>query len=735
MLSAVRCVLTGLVLLVPVCSIAQPKSSKVAPEQPTPQSQKPPNREDLGDSIAAANRVQALVVLNDLFDLAKSVPDTRTRIKVQAQVADTLWRWDEGRARLLFKKAFAAVDDLKDDPRRYRSQELSALSQKLELREELLRLVTKHDSALAEELAKSFTIESLGKSSDTKSTDATSETQAGNVAAVYLRLAVMLVDSDFPRAVALTEMSLNYGLNQNLVLALLAIRRKDAVIADNLCSRALALVNRDPTPSITFVNYLGPYVFTKFGQGNDPGNMGAGDSLATVNVKLANVFLETCVTTISQQSSQSLAQLPFEQMVVNYMTVRALQPYFDKYLPDQSGRMQAEMARRAERFGADDVHGVDAFTDSNEISRLLEQAEAAQNTDLKDSLYAKAALLASTQDSEKAFAASEKIHDDDLKDGLNIIIGFRAANRAIQKRDIDQAYKYAKGLTSLAHQAYVFAQIANVLFVQKDLGRAIEILNEGRKSVENKSASEADKVRAILILTSSMSRIEPQQGLEFLRYAVKIMNSNSFDLYQSNFSSSEVKFVELVNVNLGLNKFDIDESFSSLGSDYFQEALYLAQMIKNKEASIAAQLAVVRSALRKPQPKASDTVSKKGDKPSASNVTRNESSGETNSQKLLKRSAKSFVTMLGQENFIGATQNFDSVMRRAMPPQKLEEAWNTLRTQAGPFKNLMEVRLSKSGEYDVATAACEFQSTNVNLRIVFNSQSQITGLFFAPITQ
>lgn len=94
--------------------------------------------------------------------------------------------------------------------------------------------------------------------------------------------------------------------------------------------------------------------------------------------------------------------------------------------------------------------------------------------------------------------------------------------------------------------------------------------------------------------------------------------------------------------------------------------------------------------------------------------------------------AKDFVEMLVQGNYAEAVKKFDETMREAMPSDKLEEAWNSLIGQVGPFKKQTGVRQAKEQGYDVVFVTCEFEKATLDIKVVYNSYKQISGLWFVP---
>ena len=94
--------------------------------------------------------------------------------------------------------------------------------------------------------------------------------------------------------------------------------------------------------------------------------------------------------------------------------------------------------------------------------------------------------------------------------------------------------------------------------------------------------------------------------------------------------------------------------------------------------------------------------------------------------------AKRFVDSLGKSDFSGAVENFDDTMKAAMPPEKLQAAWDQVIAQVGPFKERGATRTEESAGYKVVIVTCRFEKATMDIKVVFNSKKQISGLWMLP---
>jgi hypothetical protein len=109
-----------------------------------------------------------------------------------------------------------------------------------------------------------------------------------------------------------------------------------------------------------------------------------------------------------------------------------------------------------------------------------------------------------------------------------------------------------------------------------------------------------------------------------------------------------------------------------------------------------------------------------------------ESGTETTSIETL---AKDLVISLASGDYKKAVENFDGTMKNALPAEKLQEVWNSLIAQSGPFVEQLGTRREKILLYDVIFVTCKFENAVLDAKVVFDGNKQIAGLFFVPPPQ
>lgn len=93
-----------------------------------------------------------------------------------------------------------------------------------------------------------------------------------------------------------------------------------------------------------------------------------------------------------------------------------------------------------------------------------------------------------------------------------------------------------------------------------------------------------------------------------------------------------------------------------------------------------------------------------------------------------------FVELLATNDFAGAEIQFDDTMKAALPQSKLQETWQAIEAQAGPFQKQLQTRVLKFSGYDLALVSCQFERATLDVKVVFDTKQRVTGLFFVNVT-
>ncbi len=97
--------------------------------------------------------------------------------------------------------------------------------------------------------------------------------------------------------------------------------------------------------------------------------------------------------------------------------------------------------------------------------------------------------------------------------------------------------------------------------------------------------------------------------------------------------------------------------------------------------------------------------------------------------------AKEFVTLLANEQFPNAVEQFDKRMKKSLPADKLASTWRSTTAPAGPFIQRLGIRQEKFLASDIVIITCEFEKGPLDVKVVYDSQRRISGLWFLPVPE
>jgi len=100
----------------------------------------------------------------------------------------------------------------------------------------------------------------------------------------------------------------------------------------------------------------------------------------------------------------------------------------------------------------------------------------------------------------------------------------------------------------------------------------------------------------------------------------------------------------------------------------------------------------------------------------------------------LSAAGAGFVDLLAKQDYAAAETRFDPAMKSALPEAKLRAVWEDLLNEAGPYQKQLRTRVEKQAGYDVVLVTCQFERKLLDVKVVYDSQKRITGLWYLPGT-
>lgn len=106
--------------------------------------------------------------------------------------------------------------------------------------------------------------------------------------------------------------------------------------------------------------------------------------------------------------------------------------------------------------------------------------------------------------------------------------------------------------------------------------------------------------------------------------------------------------------------------------------------------------------------------------------------GQT-AEKFSVQRARAIVGELAAHQFSQVEQQSDDQLRAALPAEKLAEVWGSLEAQVGKFQQIRGVVVSHpAAGVTLVTLVCQFEHTDLDALLPFNSAGQLIGLRLRP---
>lgn len=98
--------------------------------------------------------------------------------------------------------------------------------------------------------------------------------------------------------------------------------------------------------------------------------------------------------------------------------------------------------------------------------------------------------------------------------------------------------------------------------------------------------------------------------------------------------------------------------------------------------------------------------------------------------------ARQLVAHLAAGKFAEAVNHFDATMAKVLPAEKLQEVWQGVVAQYGRFEVAGEIQLEAveqgGRKYHIVLVRCKFAAAPLRVKVVFDEEQKIAGLFFVP---
>ena len=503
-------------------------------------------------------RVRAQTLTNDVLKDASDLNSVR-RALVWSKLAELWWLQDQRRARTWLTNAVEVVEQV---PNRESPEERQ---QRLGTAKSLLAFTSRVDQKLSQRL--------ITLVSDVN--ESTSELDRNGTANSLIHAAIGIADRDPKRAAELGSQALRVGIPGDITDLLLALRGRDAKLADALFAQALS-VAREKLDS----NLLDSLTYAAF-----PRQKGVSDILVPPPDNLRAELLRVDVAFVNTHMNE-LPNGNWCFAVGAFIT--PVLPEFDRLLPQQAllVRQTVQKCRNSIATGSEQIDNPAGTEALNIIDALLKAAADTDVIPVRTQYQYRAARLAKDQgDYDRAI----KILDSMSNESREIMQGSWeayhwdwAASAALDHFQHGRVVEMNEVLNAVPAKLQPFAKMAFLdrLPTQKHLESvpAIQFLNDAGTGLSKSDISELEKYDWYFGLLKLTLRYQPSDAIAVLKESIASLNraiTKDSKFYDSN------RFTEYLPATLlEIDEFAVKEILASVSNVEARSQLRLALLRK-----------------------------------------------------------------------------------------------------------------------------------------------------------
>jgi tetratricopeptide (TPR) repeat protein len=576
------------------------------------------------DADAAQQRTIAVSLVTSLADEARSFKDQTRRARVQARAADILWDSDPDRARELFRRAWEAAEIVDAEAAKKRAEDMKRMEAGGEpvvvrggpsLRNEVLRLVGKHDRKLGEEFLKV-----LDEAAEKARAEAAADQRRnqGFRAGVSQRLQLarrLLEDGEVERAIEFATPALD-SVNVDSIFFLSALREKNAQLADAAFTTLMGRAARDPNSDANTVSGLSSYLFTPFIYVSFERNGGANQNqqrqpaaAPAVDPALRANFFKIAYQILMQPLPAPDQDRSTSGHTGKYLLIKRLLPLFEQHAADLAPGLRTQMTALASYVPPTFQQGENRAvsigiqhqdTESDPYQRMQERLDRATRADDRDAIYADYAVALIESGDPRAKDLVDKIENSELRKSVKAYTDFALTDAAVEKKDVAEITRLVKNgdLTSI-QKVWALTSAAKII-AASERSRAAELLEQAATEARRIGGSDPDRAKALTAVAVGFGELDQVRAWEILGEVVKAANSaDGFTGEDSRVTSRlQTKFMVVVN-DANAPDFDLLAIFRHLARADLLRAVQLAKTFTGEAPRAVATLAIARSVLEK----------------------------------------------------------------------------------------------------------------------------------------
>ncbi|MGB7925750.1 MAG: hypothetical protein WCF57_21105 [Pyrinomonadaceae bacterium] len=551
----------------------------------------------------AENRKQAegraVALLDEIIKESQRLTLAENRVHVQAIVADLLWKYDEARARALFKSVTSELTALlnnaggPDEDEVAQSYRTSRL--RTQLRQALLSGLARHDARLARDF-----LRATRRSESSASTPAYGGLEENQM---ELNLASQLAANDPKQATEVAEEALAKGLSYQLPQVVAALGLKDREAATKFANTIIARLRNENLST----NHEAASVAL--------GLLRLGGDLNAANAQAAS---KSATPLVDEQVLRDVAEL-IASAALNDKSGRAdalSVPYtmalIEKYAPSRAAQLRGRAAQSKKPEASSTLTEADdykALIEKGSVDAILEAAQKAP-PDARSRLYEQAATKALNQDdSARAIQIiNQNFPEPYQRRQLLANIERQVLVKAVEKGKIDEARQLSAQARTNEDRVRILTELAVGLRSKGDKKVALELLDEAR-SLSAARAKNIKQLAAQFQVIRAYSLFDPARSLTLLESLMDQINEllNAALLLGGFLAEDEVVkddevLIQPIYFIIETSGVQFAPDLSALADADFDRTRSVADSFQRAEIRLAARLLIVQSVLEERRP-------------------------------------------------------------------------------------------------------------------------------------
>jgi hypothetical protein len=585
------------------------------------------------DPLAESRRTTAVSLISSLADEARSFHDEMLRARVQARAADALWETDPERSRALFRRAWDAADlgdkesarRTEEDKRRQQATGGGVvLTRPPNLRGEVLRLAAKRDRALGEEFLAKLDEQRKQDERDLAAANVAGEqsnarpnTPGGLSFDTNHRLELarqLLQGGDTERALQFAQNSLQ-APTREVIFFLSDLREKSPDAADKIFAAMASRVAIDPSSDANIVSTLSSYVFTPHllitidrGGGFNTTSSGRSSPPENFPAQLRTLFMQTAAQVLLRQPAPPDQDRTSGGRAATYFMIARFLPLFEQYLPASVAALRAQMSaltpdapeevRDPNNEMLTEGMRSDAADTRDPVQDALDRVRRATTDDERDRLYVEAAITAAGRRDPRAREFAEDVKDSATRDQLLPYVDYSLARGAIDKKDVTEALRIARG-GAMTHLQNVWALAeAARLSAKENRALALDLLDEASMEARKIDTADADRPRALLAVVAQLYELDQSRVWTLMPDLVKAANAAAD--FTGEDGQLRITFKSKTHTSVhssSFESFNLQPLFQKLTAADMNRAVELAKNFTGESPRAVATLAVATAVL------------------------------------------------------------------------------------------------------------------------------------------